>query len=330
MQKLHKSAILTGVVGLLLGLAFYYWGRGQIGTFHFDKSTIGTANNTLHHTLNNCLPSFIHGFAMVCLLMGIGIRPSSAFLAWLAMGTGYEVLQYIQPSFGTGDFWDVAANSLGSALAYLWFKSNLLEQIKQKATPIENRFIAPMLKVAVFTFGIITSVATSQESHYPIQQHPIAKTQEPYPFSPIYLSYDKLRQQVTIEESKTPIRPGQITKWKNYLVASEPNLGIHVFENTTASTPKPLFFIVLPGHFHLEVKDDVLYADSYTDIVSIAMKEKPEIRDRVEDALTWNPYLSINDSKVIFDPADIDPARGVITGYLAKNGQDTGATDGPH
>ena len=45
--------------------------------------------------------------------------------------------------------------------------------------------------------------------------------------------------------------------------------GIHILDNTTPANPKNVAFIDIPGNMDLAVKGDILYADLYTDLVTL-------------------------------------------------------------
>ncbi|WP_185152732.1 LVIVD repeat-containing protein [Fulvivirga aurantia] len=88
-------------------------------------------------------------------------------------------------------------------------------------------------------------------------------------FEPVYTSYDELRSSVKLTPA-IPLRShGKIFFKDNYLFINSPNEGVHVIDNSDPSHPKNLAFIKIPGSFDLVVKGNLLYSDSYIDLVVI-------------------------------------------------------------
>lgn len=86
-------------------------------------------------------------------------------------------------------------------------------------------------------------------------------------YEPVYKSLTEVRAGM---KSSTPQSIGQTGKlylYGQYVFLNEPYKGIHVIDNSNPSSPKNISFIPVPGNVDLAVKNDFLYADSYTDLV---------------------------------------------------------------
>ena len=64
-------------------------------------------------------------------------------------------------------------------------------------------------------------------------------------------------------------RSGKIYIRDSYLLINEFLEGIHVYDNSTPTNPIALGFISIPGNVDMTFDGNYLYADSYTDLLSI-------------------------------------------------------------
>ncbi len=102
--------------------------------------------------------------------------------------------------------------------------------------------------------------------------------------------------------------PGKIYVYGDYLLISETKKGVHVIDNSDTKNPKNISFITVPGVLDMAVKDDILYVDNYTDLVSLSIADPRNIKEvgrkklqfnyGLHEGYTWNydPY-----SKIITD-----------------------------
>ena len=67
---------------------------------------------------------------------------------------------------------------------------------------------------------------------------------------PIYMSYEKMRAEVKFESAKKLETTGKIYFYQQYLFINEPFKGIHIYDNSSPSTPKKIGFINIPGRQH--------------------------------------------------------------------------------
>jgi hypothetical protein len=86
--------------------------------------------------------------------------------------------------------------------------------------------------------------------------------------TPIYEVLTKFRETIKSQPSVDISNPGKITVAGKYIFLSEPNVGIHVIDNSNPSSPKNVSFINIPGNEDMAIKGNTLYADAYGDLVS--------------------------------------------------------------
>lgn len=119
------------------------------------------------------------------------------------------------------------------------------------------------------------------------------KTTQTYTwYTPVY----KLLPQVRDEMKSSPARelkyPGKIYIYGSYIFLNEINEGIHVIDNSQPSSPKNIGFIPIPGNEDLAAQGNVLFADSYSDLVTFDISDPKNIK-----AISFSdnafPYRSI-------------------------------------
>ena len=134
--------------------------------------------------------------------------------------------------------------------------------------------------------------------------------------SPIYMSYTDLRKAVKLSPASDLVKPGKIYFKDNYIFIVEAMKGIHVFDNTDPSNPVNKAFIEVPGNVDVAIKGNILYADSYVDMVAIDVSDITAIHEvgRVEKVLPYTipPY----DEK--YPLARVDETKGVVKEWEVK------------
>jgi len=71
--------------------------------------------------------------------------------------------------------------------------------------------------------------------------------------------------------------PGKIYMAGNYLLINEKSKGIHVINNTDARNPVSIAFLNIPGNTDMAVKNNILYADNYMDLVVLDLSDPTNI-----------------------------------------------------
>ncbi len=98
-------------------------------------------------------------------------------------------------------------------------------------------------------------------------------------YLPQYLSYDDLRSGVSWDAPRAIEDNGRIIVYQDYLLINEPRKGIHVFDNIAPEAPAPLGFITIPGNTDMFIRNDILYAKSYMDLVLLDVTDIHNIQE---------------------------------------------------
>ena len=104
---------------------------------------------------------------------------------------------------------------------------------------------------------------------------------------PVVMDASEFRNSVKI--SKVPHQLtgyGKISYYNGFLFMSEPGKGIHIIDNQNPSSPQVTGYIELLGNADLSVRNNILYADSYIDLVwfDISDPAAPVLKGRLENA----------------------------------------------
>lgn len=116
--------------------------------------------------------------------------------------------------------------------------------------------------------------------------------------TPVYLSWDTIRKPVTAAPPQELKNPGKIYYLPPYIFINEIKKGIHVIDNQDPTHPKPKAFYNIPGNVDVVTKGNILYADSYCDLVTLDISnpdnvvEKSRLKKVFTEALSGIPDTS--------------------------------------
>ncbi|MEO8412453.1 MAG: hypothetical protein ABI472_02290 [Ginsengibacter sp.] len=88
-------------------------------------------------------------------------------------------------------------------------------------------------------------------------------------YQPIYKTTEEVRANIKSNPAQEIVEPGKIVILGNYIFLNEIDKGIHIIDNSNPSSPKNIAFVDIPGNEDLAIKGNTLYADLYTDLVSL-------------------------------------------------------------
>lgn len=88
-------------------------------------------------------------------------------------------------------------------------------------------------------------------------------------FKPVFKTIEEVRANIKSNAPQPVERAGKIFLRGKYIFLNEVDRGIHIIDNTNPSSPQNLAFIDIPGNMDMAVKGNYLYADAYTDLVTV-------------------------------------------------------------
>lgn len=289
----ERTQRLTASIGAFaVGTLFYLLVRGYAVSPHIPLDIV---HLPVAQVVADSFPSFIHSIAVVLLATSFGMGRRGAFFTGLLLSTFLEVAQIFLP-LGTFDDTDLVAGWAGVAIAAFLPKLKLADSKR-------NRMSWPLILVSVSTSAASSSYEPDPNPTFPKK----SDRQRPYPplireeYEPTYMSYAELRNSFKVEAPRAAGEFGKILILGKRLIVSEPNVGVHIFDNSNPAQPKAEYFLNLPGNVDLAAKDNVLYADSFVDLVAIQLGDAPpKLLKRVEDVFRWNAYQVLKNEKIRF------------------------------
>jgi hypothetical protein len=137
---------------------------------------------------------------------------------------------------------------------------------------------------------------------------------------PVFMSESEFRSSVVVSHQAQKISNyGKICFYEGYLFVSESGKGIHIIDNTDPSNPKNTGFIELLGNADISVRDNMLYADSYIDLVwfDVSNPSEPVLKGRLE--AVFPEVLPVIDNGYGYDYESCFPTdgkrQGIIVGW---------------
>ncbi len=97
-------------------------------------------------------------------------------------------------------------------------------------------------------------------------------------FVPEYKTKNEVRANIKSNAPRAITEPGKLTIKDNYIYLNELNKGIHVIDNSNPANPRNVAFIDIPGNVDIAVKNNLLYADLYTDLVVLDIADPLQVR----------------------------------------------------
>ncbi len=92
-------------------------------------------------------------------------------------------------------------------------------------------------------------------------------------YTPVY----QTREEVIASIKNGPVQslssPGKIYMYNHYIFLNEINRGVHIIDNRDPAAPKIKAFIKIPGNNDIAVRGKYLYADMFTDLVTIDISD---------------------------------------------------------
>lgn len=134
--------------------------------------------------------------------------------------------------------------------------------------------------------------------------------------TPETISKAEFRTLVEVLPPKTIDESGKIYAYGNYIFVNDENSGVHVIDNSNPTTPTPIAFVRIPGNVDISVKNDYLYADSYTDLLVFDISNINLISQeyRLEDVFAVYDYqIPIEAQEVNWGSFDFD--NEVVVGW---------------
>ncbi|MFT3843946.1 MAG: hypothetical protein QM725_02750 [Lacibacter sp.] len=92
-------------------------------------------------------------------------------------------------------------------------------------------------------------------------------------FRPVYKTRAEVKANIKSDVPVNVSTPGKLFVKGNYVYLNEINKGIHIIDFSNPASPKNVSFINIPGCEDMAVRGNYLYADCYTDLVTMDISD---------------------------------------------------------
>jgi len=131
-------------------------------------------------------------------------------------------------------------------------------------------------------------------------------------YTPIYKSKAEVLASINSATTTAIEHAGKLYIKDNYIYLNEVNKGIHIIDNSNPSFPKQIAFLKIPGNLDIAIKNNILYADMYGDLLALDITDPHHavIKNTVNNFFagrTWvNGHTTTFDDKVAVDWTEKD------------------------
>ena len=122
-------------------------------------------------------------------------------------------------------------------------------------------------------------------------------------YEPVFMKIESLRNAVKSEPARNLKALGKMYFWGNYIFVNEIEEGVHIIDNTDPTKPQNISFIAIPGNVDIAVRDNILYADSYIDLVAFDISDPTDVKilKRIQDVFPYNYKYGVFEDSIIVD-----------------------------
>lgn len=138
-------------------------------------------------------------------------------------------------------------------------------------------------------------------------------------YRPIYSNI--LNDIISLEEPRALTNPGKIYLYKNYLLINEVQKGVHIIDNSNPQNPVTINFLKIIGNNDVAVKNGVLYADQFDNLVTVHLDSLATnfAKNRLTEVFeNFNYYDIAPDEKDVFYECP-DPSLGAVVEWVADS-----------
>ncbi|MBX2962782.1 MAG: hypothetical protein KF687_09735 [Cyclobacteriaceae bacterium] len=129
-------------------------------------------------------------------------------------------------------------------------------------------------------------------------------------YEPVYTKLSVIRSSIKQETPRPLVTVGKIYFKDGYLFVNQPGEGIHIIDNRNTEAPLVKSFIAIPGNYDLAIRNNILYADSYIDLVALDISDLNQVQvvNRLENIFSNYNSMGFHASAEL----------GVVTDWIEK------------
>ena len=97
-------------------------------------------------------------------------------------------------------------------------------------------------------------------------------------YEPVYSLKSAVLAGINGDPGTAVSQTGQIYVKGSYIFLNDPNKGIHIYDNSDPSHPVQTAFLNIPGNLNIGIRNNILYADMYADVLSIDITNVHQVK----------------------------------------------------
>jgi len=194
--------------------------------------------------------------------------------------------------------------------------------------------LTDLMALAVAPFAYYFVLSRGEGSFFPVRRRPaelmllilaasatLATSRHPRrspTHQPVYMDWKTFRSAVKITGPRLIRKQGKILLQGDYLFVSEPNTGVHIIDKSDPLRPVQKRFIAIPGNFDIAIRGNLLYADSFVDLLVFRFHPKTgtvRLLRRNKDQFHYNPYANRPRTRRFF-PTYADFRKGIVLKWI--------------
>lgn len=134
--------------------------------------------------------------------------------------------------------------------------------------------------------------------------------------TPVTMTISELRSSVKILPPQQFVNSGKIYVYEEFIFINDKGKGVHIIDNSVPAAPKKISFLKIHGNVDVAVKDEMLFADSFTDLVvfDISNIRNIVLKNRLNDVFPhYFIYPTVdNDFPIYFDYSKITQDQVIV------------------
>ncbi|MEQ9413319.1 MAG: hypothetical protein RIF39_05785 [Cyclobacteriaceae bacterium] len=111
-------------------------------------------------------------------------------------------------------------------------------------------------------------------------------------YAPVYSTSAEIKDAVQLQDAAPLTTIGKIYFKDGMLYINDPGKGIHIIDNRNPAAPANQSFLAIPGNFDLAIRGNILYADSYVDLVAFDISNLSQINEVNRIERLFNNYTT--------------------------------------
>lgn len=130
-------------------------------------------------------------------------------------------------------------------------------------------------------------------------------------YRPVYKTTDEVKAGIRSAAPATVTSPGKIFVKGSYAFLNEIDKGVHIIDYSNPAAPVNRAFVEIPGCRDMAVRGNYLYADCYTDLVTVDISNPQNVvlKSFVNGVFPWRYYssgIAYQNDKIIVDWVKVD------------------------